>query len=136
MRVTVTGIEGPDGLAALAAEYDEAAGIAPAEARKVVQRGALNIKRDWRKAWTGLSHAPRLPYAVGYDTQITPAGAVAEIGPDKDLENKQGALGNLIEYGSVNNAPKPGGAPALKAEEPKFLQALEDLALRSIGGEP
>lgn len=132
MRVTVSGLDGAHGLEYLAGELEEAAAAAPAEVRKVVQRGALNVKRDWRKAWSGLSNAPALPYAVGYDTSETPTGAVAEIGPDKD--KAQGALGNLIEYGSVNNAPHPGGAPALRAEEPKFLRALEDLAYRSAGG--
>lgn len=115
---------------AFAVDLDAAAAVAPAEVRKVVQRGALNIKTDWRRRWTGLGHAPRLPYAVTYDTRELPGGATAEIGPDKD--KPQGALGNLIEYGSVNNAPIPGGAPALAAEGPRFERSLEDLAVRLV----
>lgn len=125
-QVTVSGVDGPDGLKALAADLDRAAAVAPAVARQVVQRGALNIKTDWRREWSGLSHAPALHRAVGYDTWVTASGAAAEIGPDTD--KRQGYLGNVAEYGTVNNAPHPGGAPALERERPRFAKALEDVA--------
>src|ERR1700754_2874530 len=115
---TVTGLDGKDGLNTLAAELAETARVAPAEARKVVQKGLLNIKNDWRKRWTGYPHAPRLPYAIGYDSYLKGYETGGEVGPDKD--KRQGALGNLFEYGSLNNAPIPGGAPALETERPKF----------------
>ncbi|MFI2664882.1 hypothetical protein [Micromonospora carbonacea] len=118
----------------LAVDLDEAAAAAPGEVRKVVQKGALNIKTDWRRRWTGHPHAPRLPYAVTYDTRETPTGSSAEIGPDK--EKTQGALGNLFEFGSVNNAPIPGGIPAAEAEKPRFEKALEDLAVRLLEDRP
>ncbi|MEU8186011.1 hypothetical protein [Micromonospora carbonacea] len=114
----------------LAVDLDEAAAAAPAEVRKVVQKGALNIKTDWRRRWSGHPHARRLPYAVTYDTKETSTGSSAEIGPDKD--KPQGALGNLFEFGSVNNAPIPGGIPAAAAEKPRFEKALEDLAVRLL----
>jgi hypothetical protein len=125
-------VEGIDGLRRLAADLDAAAHVAPEEARKVVAKGALNIKKDWRRAWTGLRHAPALPYAITYDTKLTGDRASAEIGPDKD--RRQGALGNLIEYGSVKNAPIPGGLPALEREAPRFEKALTDLAARTLEG--
>lgn len=126
--VTITGIDGPDGLAMLVADLKREAEIAPAESRKVVQKGCLNIKNDWRKRWTGFPHAPRLPYAISYDTTMTGERVEGEVGPDKD--KRQGSLGNLFEYGSVNNAPIPGGAPALQAEQPKFERAMEALAFK------
>lgn len=128
MNVTVTGTAD---LKALAAELDAAARIAPAETRKVVAKGALNIKKDWQDRWSGLKHAPALPSAITYDSHETPTGGWAEIGPDK--AKRQGALGNLIEYGSVKNPPRPGGAPALEAERPKFEKALEVVAVQSLG---
>lgn len=110
----------------------EAAGVrALTGTREVVQRGALNIKRGTQKRWSGHAHAPALPRAVTYDTHDTLTGASAEIGPDKD--KRQGALGNLFEYGSVKNAPIPGLAPELALEEPKFLKALGDLGERAAG---
>jgi hypothetical protein len=126
--VTVTGIDGANGLELLAADLAHEAKIAPAEARKVVQKGLLNIKGDWRKRWTGYPHAPRLPAAITYDTKQLGGRIDGEVGPDKD--KPQGDLGNLFEYGSVNNAPIPGGLPALRTEEPKFTKAMEDLAFQ------
>jgi hypothetical protein len=127
----VSGFDGPDGLNMLVAELEHAARVAPDEARKVTQKGALNIKTDWRRRWSGFAHAPALPYAIGYDTQVRGRQVEAEIGPDKD--KRQGALGNVFEYGTVKNAPIPGGAPALEAERPKFERALGDLPVKALG---
>jgi hypothetical protein len=129
-QVRVTGIDGPNGLKALAADLDAAARVAPDEVRKVAQKGALNIRNDWRRAWAGHAHAPALPRAVTYDTMQVADRVMAEIGPEK--EKPQGSLGNLFEYGSVNNAPIPGGLPALERERPRFEKALEDLIARSL----
>jgi hypothetical protein len=121
-----------DGLGVLIADLDDATAQALPEVRKVVQRGALQIKTNWARRWSGHPHYPSLGAAVSYDSDQTPAAVEAEIGPDK--ERRQGALGNLIEYGSVNSAPNPGGLPALAAEEPRFAAALEDLAERLVSG--
>lgn len=122
----IYGIDGPDGLQMLVADLEREARTAPAEAKKVVVKGAVNVKGGWRRRWSGFAHAPRLPYAVGYDVKTLGGKIEAEIGPDKD--KPQGALGNLFEYGSLKNAPIPGGAPALEAERPKFEKAMENLA--------
>lgn len=128
---TVTGIDGPNGLQLLAAELAHAAQVAPDEARKIVQKGLLNVKADWRKRWTGHAHAPRLPYSITYDSYLNRQVAGGEVGPDKD--KRQGALGNLFEYGSVNNAPIPGGAPAARAEQPRLEKALANLPVTLLG---
>lgn len=110
-------------------------GIVAAEAipasRAVTQKGALNIKQGWQRRWSGLSHAPMLAAAVTYDTKMSGMGAMAEIGPDKG--RPQGALGNLLEFGSVNNGPIPGGAPSLDEEAPRFEKALSELAEKALG---
>jgi hypothetical protein len=102
------------------------------EFRKVVSRGALNIKNDWRARWSGHRHIPHLPSAITYD--LTSHGEVheAEIGPDKT--RTQGPLGSIIEFGTRNNAPMPGGRPAGRAEEPRFVRAAGDAAAKGIGG--
>ncbi|HEY9411123.1 MAG TPA: hypothetical protein VIP77_16205 [Jiangellaceae bacterium] len=114
----------------LVADLGEAADILP-DVRGVVAKGALNIKQDWRRRWSGLAHAPAIPNAITYDTKLTPHSAEAEIGPDKS--KRQGALGNLLEYGSIKNGPIPGGAPALAEETPKFEKALNDVAVKKLG---
>lgn len=127
-RVTVD----PGGLNELRVMLADAGREAVAEGRRVVQRGALNIKRDARRLSSGIAHAPAYPYAIGYDTWATGTTVRAEIGPDKD--KRQGALGNILEYGTVNNAPIPHLGPALDIEGPKFVAAVEQLGADVLEG--
>lgn len=111
----------------LARDLRDAARGSAEVAHDVVKRGAVNIKKDWRAnaRRSAGRHGRIYPASIGFD--ITPRGAdvaVAVIGPDKGLP--QGALGNLIEFGSVNNPPHNDGGRALRAEDPKLTQALAD----------
>lgn len=101
------------------------------DVEKVVARGALNIKRDASKRVTGLKHAPAYPRSISYETRRTPLQFSAEIGPDKD--RRQGALGNILEYGTVKNPPRPHMRPAADAELPRFERALQDAAVKLTG---
>ncbi len=97
------------------------------EVRQVVSKGCLHIKQDWKQRWEGHAHIPRLPRSISYDVVSRHVSVHGEIGPDKGREKFQGPLGNIIEYGTINNAPIPGGVPALELEQPKFAKALADL---------
>lgn len=102
------------------------------EVVKVGEKAALNIKKDWAQAWAGHSYIGPLSRAVNYDRKFT-AGAVEwEIGPDKG--RAQGALGNIIEFGTVNNPPIPGGLPALDREAPRLERYLGDAVEDVLGG--
>jgi hypothetical protein len=118
----------------LAAAIDRSVNIAPAKVRAVVQKGALNIKKDAQRRVGRGPYIRRYADAITYDTQETPTGASAEIGPDKN--KAQGALGNLLEYeyGTPWSAPRPHLGPALEAEEPRFTQALEDAIVEAVLG--
>lgn len=96
----------------------------------VVTRGALNVKNDWRAnaAATAGRHGRLYPYSISYDVTPIPGGAQAEIGPDKS--RPQGALGNLLEYGSVHNRPHNDGGRALLAEAPRFAAQVAALTER------
>lgn len=112
-------------LADLMRDLRKAAKEAPNIAHRVVKRGAVNVKAEWRRNATRSAgqHARRYPYSIGFD--ITSPGVhpiVAEIGPDKD--QPQGPLGNLLEFGSTNNPPHNDGGRALRAEEPRFYHAM------------
>lgn len=120
------------GLVEVLGDLHQAKADALPEVKKVVSKGALNIKNDIRDAWRGIRHAPALPRAVTYDVTEHGYSVSAEIGPDK--AKRQGALGNLIEFGSVNNAPHPAVYPALDREETRFYSALEDLAEKLLEG--
>lgn len=127
----VTGIDGAHGLEVLAADLGHAADIALTEVRKVVQKGALNIKTEARRRASGLAHAPAYPFSITYDTEINGSRVQGEVGPDKD--KRQGALGNILEYGTIKNPPIPHMAPAARAELPRFEKALEDAAAKATG---
>lgn len=114
------------GLDELIDDFDELPRRVDERGRKRVEDSAANIKKVWRARWTGHSHLPHLPDAVTYDIHETPGGFSAEVGPDKS--KRQGPLGNIIEFGTLNNAPIPGGMPALDEEEPRFVKTMQDLA--------
>jgi hypothetical protein len=130
VKVSVTG----EGLDVLAADLDRAAREAPGEVRKIQQKGALNIKRDWQARWSGHPRIRMLPNTITYDTEQVGTRSVAEIGPERG--RRGAALANLIEYefGGIHSAPIPGGAPALEAEAPRYERHLADLEVRLLEG--
>ncbi len=118
-------------LVALTKDIEKAARIMPAAAAAVVKKAAVNIKNDARRRASGLAHAPRYPYSIGFDpVQVTPIWVQTYVGPDKD--KRQGALGNILEYGTAHNAPVPHLAPAGEAEEPRFAKAMDELAAKAL----
>lgn len=125
--------DGAEELRALAHDLREAPVKAQAAAVGVVRHGALNVKRGWQdNARTSAGrHGRRYPSSIGYDTDIDKGHIEAEIGPDKN--RPQGALGNLIEFGSVHNPPHNDGGRALRVEAPKFEHALAEVALDALG---
>lgn len=110
----------------LLAALDRAQSRSVPEVEKVVSRGSLNVKRDAARRVSGLAHAPAYPAAIGYDLFHTLTTVQSKIGPDKG--RRQGALGNILEFGTSNNAPVPHLGPALDAEAPRYVKALEVLA--------
>lgn len=98
----------------------------------VVAKGALNIKKDAQRGVRGLAHAKAYPASITYDLHEALTGPYADIGPDKN--KRQGALGNLLEFGSVNNPPRPHIRPAADREAPKFARAIEDLVAKQLEG--
>jgi hypothetical protein len=95
------------------------------EGEKVVKKGAGNVKDEARDRVRGYAHLPHYPSSITYDVHRGAHEVSAQIGPDKD--RRQGPLGNIIEYGTVNNAPIPHLGPALDVEEPRFARAVADL---------
>lgn len=116
MRVTVEGAQ------ELAAAWDASADRADDELRRVVSKGALNIKNATRAKWAGHRHAPTLAAAVSYDLDEEGGALGAEIGPVKEATGG-GPLGTIYEYGTQRTAPQPALNPALDAEEPRFEEA-------------
>lgn len=103
---------------------------------RLLGRGALNIKNDWRARWQRLggtgSHIPHLPRGIGYDVRSRRGGWEAEIGVSPD--NRQAFLATIIEYGTLTSRPHPGGIPALDREDPRFVRAVATLAEELLHG--
>lgn len=114
------------------AELDKVPTVLDREFVKVGEHAAFNIKRDWRSAWSGHSYIGPLARAITYERRTRVNNLEWEIGPVKS--RAQGALGNVIEFGTVNNPPIPGGLPALEREAPRTERALSDVLGRVLGG--
>lgn len=95
------------------------------EVAKVVEKGAVNVKGQARELASGIAHAPAYPASITYDVSAKVGEVEAVVGPDKD--RRQGALGNILEYGTSKNAPIPHLGPALDREGPRFEAALADV---------
>lgn len=119
-----------DGLSALVADLARAPVKVQAGAILAIRNGAFNVKRDAQLFASGLEHAPHYPRSITYETKFRAGSVEAEIGPDKD--RPQGALGNILEYGTSNNAPVAHLGPALDQEGPRFEQAVADLAAGAL----
>src|SRR5947207_14927952 len=87
----------------LAVDLGKAALEVHVAVRPPIQRAAAQVKTVARQFASGLAHAPLYPDSITYETHYSATGAEAEIGPDKD--RPQGALGNIIEFGTSKNAP-------------------------------
>lgn len=125
-----------DDLRSLTHDLTEAPAKMQREALGIVEHGAVNVKQGWAdnaRQSSGV-YAPAYPSSISYDISLAAAlaGAVeARIGPDKS--RRQGALGNLLEFGSVNNPPHNDGGRALNKEAPNFERAISEAALTALG---
>lgn len=110
----------------LAAALGEVASSAGPYVHDAVETTAIDIRDDWRAAAAGIKGMSSYPSSIGYDfTSFQGFGATVlscEIGPDKD--RRQGALGNIVEYGSPTFAPRHYGDTALEAHAEQFEELL------------
>lgn len=87
--------------------------------RKVLERGAVNVKNGMRADATGHPTFRYFPNSISYDLK---GELEAEIGPDKG--RVQGALGNLLYFGTS----KSGGVLDINGPLNREGQRLEDAA--------
>lgn len=103
------------------------------EADKVLERGALGVKEAMAEDAQRLTgHAKHFHRSISYDRRYGVGRMSYEIGPDKS--RRQGALGNLLYFGSRNNAPQLDIESGLIAEEPKLLSEMGKMLERVMGG--
>lgn len=130
----------------LSADLRAAGAAATPFLRKALEVTGRAIRDTARENATGISNARAFPYSISYDFVGSAGGLLGairaggdhvielEVGPDKD--RAQGALGNLLEYGSVNNAPQGIMHGALQANEADFERGIDraiDDAMKAAG---
>ena len=94
------------------------------EVKKSVSRGALNIKNDMARDARSDGSYRHFHRSISYD--LVRDGLAAEIGPDKN--RVQGALGNILYFGTSKNAPVLNLGGPLYREAPRFEAALRRIA--------
>lgn len=97
------------------------------EVDRVVERGALNIRRDAQRRIRSQStgtYLPHYPRSISYDMDNARGSyAEAEIGPESGMS--QGGMGPGVEFGSAHTAPLPHLFPAFEDEQPQLLKHLQ-----------
>lgn len=117
-------------LRAYAQQWEFAVEHAEPALSKVVERGALNVKRTAVanvRSWSTGTYLKHYPKAISYD-MLSPLEA--EVGPDS--AKMQGGMGRGVEFGSAHTAPKPHMFPAADVEEPRFVDNVDRVFWRSL----
>lgn len=109
-------------LRALSASISRAGDRLIPEARVVVKRAAQNIKDDARSRVSDHPTWKRLAQTITYGMAGNAHFSQADVGYE---DRGQGELAGVAEFGSARHDPHPALIPAFKAEEPKFLAAME-----------
>ena len=121
-------------LTKLAVDIGAVPGDTSENVRTAVKVSSLNIKNAWKAKLQGSATLPALPNAVTFDMAESAAGVESEIGFDKG--RKQGALGNISEYGTPKTAPRGFGLASLNENQEDFERGIEiaiDQALKAAG---
>lgn len=119
----------------LAADLGKASGAVFRLADEVTERAALNIKTDmvaYAKWSVGGGRAKHFPTSITYDRAFKVGQIAYEIGPDKG--RRQGALGNLLYFGSSNNGAVLDIEVGINDEAPKFERRMADMAEGLLDG--
>jgi hypothetical protein len=110
-------------LVQLADDLDQIPADKLPEFSKVVEKGALNIKNGMRADATGHPTFRYFPSSISYDMT---GKFSAEIGPDKG--RVQGALGNILYFGTSKGGQMLDINGPLNREGQRFADALADVA--------
>lgn len=81
-------------------------------------RAGKNIQREAKDLAPKGGHVKSYAGMITTSSKVTPWSVEVEVGP---LQQGQGALGALLEFGQARNAPWPHLMPALEHELPTWL---------------
>lgn len=113
--------------------YTQIPDRADGELLPVLERGALNVKREAVRILSGSitrTYLPHYPRAISYDIEEGAGWMEAEIGPDDGMP--QGGMGRGVEYGSARGRPIPHLIPAWEHEIPRLDRQTDRALGRSL----
>lgn len=114
----------------LAIDLENISSNAQKPLRETVQKSARTIRDAMRRDAQGHAHFPHFPSSITFETKENAGSIDAEIGPDKG--RTQGALGNILYFGTSKNAPVLNLNAPLDTEAPRFQKAVEDAAKKLL----
>ena len=117
---------------ALAADLGKASREVFKEAEKVTEKAAHNIKATMADDAKSSGTYRHFAGSISYDRAMSVGQIGYEIGPDKD--RTQGALGNILYFGTSKNAPVLDVEVGLRKEAPEFEKRIGDMAEGLLDG--
>lgn len=118
------------GLDALIADMAASSPRLAVNARTAVAVTSRKVQQSARDRVRGHKYLPHYPASITYDVRGGPLLIEGEIGPDKG--RRQGPLGNIIEFGTPNNAPIPHLGPALEENADDLQRGMEIAARQAL----
>lgn len=107
------------------------AGSALKDVDAVVQKGALNVKKEMAYSAVWSKHFKGMAGSISYDSHYLPGKVRYVIGPDKS--RRGGALGNIAYFGTSRGGGTLDIEQPLRSEGPRLQSALADLAAKWAG---
>lgn len=118
---------------ALARDIDGAARRLTPETRKIVSKGALNIKNGMRRDMQASPSFSGVARSINYDLTDKVAVQEAEIGPSAE-PGSPGNLANIAYFGGARGGGTVYLTGPLEREAESFFEHVERLAAESILG--
>jgi hypothetical protein len=123
--------DGAAELRALSANLGRIAGSAVEDVDAVIQRAALNVKREMQADASRSASFKGMAGSISYDSHYRAGRVRYVVGPDKG--RRGGALGNIAYFGTSRGGGSLDINRPLRTEEPRMLSALEALSRRWAG---
>jgi hypothetical protein len=123
--------DGSAELRSLAENLGKIAGSAVKDVDAVVQKGALNVKKEMAYSAVWSKHFKGMARAISYDSHYLFGRVRYEVGPDKGRPG--GALGNIAYFGTSRGGGTLDIEQPLRSEGPRLQSALKDLADKWAG---
>jgi hypothetical protein len=124
-------VDGVAELKQLSANLGKIAGSAVKDVDEVLKKGAQNVKSEMRADVSRSEHFKGMAGSISYDSYYLPGRARYVIGPDKS--RRGGSLGNIYYFGTSRGGGSGDIEKPLRSEEPRLMNALDQLAAKWAG---